>query len=175
MKTLLVAVQEVDRHVVSDAAGGQFNIVTATSLLEARIAMRCNIDGIVCGVHFNEGNMLSFLDDVRLNPKTANIPFVCVKGSAGRLHPESYVATMMVCRQREVEYIDLTQMIDQYGCEHAYGEMRKRLHDILSEQSRERTASLPAPGVDEGTGEPPASVASPLTSSCTGCSRYPSL
>ncbi|MDB5824588.1 MAG: hypothetical protein JWR21_3292 [Herminiimonas sp.] len=165
MKTLLVAVQKVDWQIVSNAARGEFNIVMATSLAEARNALRCKINAIVCGVHFNEGNMLSFLDEVRLNPGTADIPFVCVKGSAGRLHPESYVATMMVCRQREVEYIDLTQLIDQYGREHAYGEMRTRLHEILSGPSSERTASLPTPGADKGTGAP-ASVVNPATSSC---------
>ncbi|MDB5822034.1 MAG: hypothetical protein JWR21_738 [Herminiimonas sp.] len=132
MKTLLLAVRPEDRELVVDAAGGEFNAVIVTSLAEARSALAGQIDAIVCGVHFNEGNMLSFLDEVWADVKSKNIPFLCVKGAAGRLHPESYAATKMICEQRGVEFLDVTQMIEDMGRDHVYEKIRKRLHDILA-------------------------------------------
>lgn len=163
MKTLLVAVQEEDQELVSDVAAGEFDMVVVTSLPEARKALLGSIDAIACGVHFNEGNMLSFLDDVRANPKTENTPFLCVKGSDGRLHPASYVATKVICGQRDVEFIDVPQMIKQFGREHAYGEVRKRLHDILAEPSRDEGGTTPLAGTDYKHSETPSQSPPSLT------------
>lgn len=160
MKTLLIAVPPENRTMVSDAAAGEFNVVIVTSLQKARQALLNKIDAIVCGVHFNEGNMLAFLDEVRANAKTKNTPFLCVKDSNGRLHPASYAATKVICEQREVEFIDVTQMIEQFGREHVYGELRKRLHHILAGPYREGTA--PPPEMDymhrDATLQPPPSL-----------------
>jgi hypothetical protein len=135
MKTLLFAVRPEDRDLVTDAAAGEFDFVIVTSPAEAHAALAGHIDAIVCGVHFNEGNMLAFLDDVRTNAKTERTPFLCVKGADGRLHPESYAATKMVCEQRGVEFIDVTQMIKDLGRDYVFGELRKRLHAILAKPS----------------------------------------
>jgi hypothetical protein len=133
MKKLLLAVRPEDQELVLDAAADEFDAVIVTSLAEAQTALAGQVDAIVCGVHFNEGNMLSFLDDVRATARTAKTPFLCVKGADGRLHPESYAATKMVCQQRGVEFVDVTQMIADLGRDHVYGELRKRLHDILAD------------------------------------------
>jgi CheY-like chemotaxis protein len=142
MKTLLLAVRPEDQELVSDAAKGEFDVVLVTSLAQARTALAGDIDAIVCGVHFNEGNMLSFLDEVRANAKTVNTPFLCIKGTDGRLHAESYAATKMICQQRDVEYIDVTQMINDLGRGYVYGELRKRLHDILSKPCDAHSAEM---------------------------------
>lgn len=132
MKTLLVAVQAEDRDQASAIAAYEFRIYLASSPREALSMLDAvGIDGIVCGVHFNEGNLFEFLRLVRRHPRGASLPLMVVKVLDGRLHPESYRAVEMACEEEGIPYLDAGDLIRQCGTEAGYAKLRERICELL--------------------------------------------
>jgi hypothetical protein len=132
MKTLLVAVLSEDRAQVPGLAADAFTVCIASSLKEAKSVLDSGgIYGIVCGVHFNEGDFFEFLAMVRANPETSSLPFIVVKGAEGRLHPESYRVVEMACEQQRIPYLDATEMVQRLGIEAGNAELRRTIGHFL--------------------------------------------
>lgn len=133
MKTLLVAVRAEDRDQASVIAAHEFRIYLASSAREALSMLgAAGIDGIVCGLHFNDGDPFSFLHQVRSHPHGASLPFIVVKASeGGRLHSESYAAVEMACAQEGVPYLDGGELVRRYGPEVGYEQLRQKINELL--------------------------------------------
>lgn len=132
MKTLLVGVRAQDREQAAVIAGREFRIYLATSLAEGRSLLTVDdLDGIVVGVHFNDGDFFEFLNVARAIPRTAALPFIVVKAVEGRLRPDSYAAIAAACACEHVPYIDAAQMVRNDGTEEGYSRLRKRLLELL--------------------------------------------
>jgi PleD family two-component response regulator len=79
MKTLLVAVRAEDRDQASGRAADEFRIYLASTGKEALSMLDAvGIDGIVCGMHFNDGDPFEFLHKVRSHTLGASVPFIVV-------------------------------------------------------------------------------------------------
>lgn len=132
MKTLLVAVTPQDHDQASVIAAHQFRIYIASSTNEALSMLGCgDIDGIVAGVHFNDGNVFEFLRTVRTNPNYSKIPFIVVRAAHGRLRQDSYRAVEIACAQEGVAYIDGVELVARLGEDAGHAELRRRVQEIV--------------------------------------------
>jgi hypothetical protein len=132
MKTLLVAVQAEDRQQAAVIAAHEFRVYIASTAKEAVAMLPAKgLDGVVCGVHFNDGDPFSFFQQVRAHPGGSSLPFIVVKGADGRLHPQSYVAVEMACTQEQIPYLDAGMLVQQHGIEAGYAELRRRIAELL--------------------------------------------
>jgi hypothetical protein len=133
MKTLLVAVRAEDRDQASVIAAHEFRIYLASETAQALSMLSAgHIDGVVCGVHFNDGDPFTFRRLVRKHPQGVSLPFVIVRAAErGRLHAASYVAVELACAEEGIPYIDSSDLISKYGLTGGYAELRKRIRDLL--------------------------------------------
>jgi CheY-like chemotaxis protein len=132
MKTLLVAVRAEDKEQASVIAAHEFRVYLASTTKEALgMLSAIGLDGIVCGVHFNDGDPFEFLRQARRLPQAASLPFIMVKAVEGRLHAESYRAVEMACAQEGLPYLDAAELIRQYGPDVGYAKLRQLIAGIL--------------------------------------------
>lgn len=74
-KKVLLAARPTDLQLVSDALGGEFDLIICHSVLEATTHLDENIGFIACGVRFDSGQMFELLKAAKANPNTEAVPF----------------------------------------------------------------------------------------------------
>lgn len=132
MKTLLVAVTPQDGDHASVIAAYQFRIYLAFSMAQAMSTLGCgHIDGVVAGVHFNDGDVFEFLRAVRASPCFSEMPFIVVRAAQGRLHEDSYRAIQMACEHEDVVYLDVVDLVERFGLHAGHAELRRRVQEIV--------------------------------------------
>lgn len=89
------------------------------------------LDGIVCGVHFNDGDPFTFLQQVRNRPDGASLPFIVVKGADDVLSAKIYRAVEIACAQEKIPYFYVGVLVQQHGIEAGYAELRRLVAELL--------------------------------------------
>jgi hypothetical protein len=131
-----VAVRPQDLKVVSEALGTEFELVFCHSLAEAKAALNEDIGLIVCGVRFDEGQMLDLLRYVNGNAQTRSFPFFCIIG-AGRAFAsgslEAIKQAVLVLGANEI--VDLIDLRHRLGEAQAYETLREAIRKVLARAS----------------------------------------
>ena len=114
-----------------------FALSVCHSLAEAhKLLAEDRFDLILCGVNFDESRMFELLDDVKANPATKALPFVCIKVFQSILHAGSYDSVKKAGALLGVAtFIDLAQWRKEIGREQADAQLRSTLHQVILEAS----------------------------------------
>lgn len=75
-----------------------FDLVRATTLDQARLALQPPPQLVVCGCHFDEGRMYDLLRLVKATPGLGNVPFMAVRCVEGELDDALYESVKIAVR-----------------------------------------------------------------------------
>jgi hypothetical protein len=136
MKKLLVAIRPEDYTMLSDALGDEFDMTVCHTLADAKAALGSHINLIICGLHFDDGNMFPLLEHVRANPATSVTPFFCVKGAGGAMSPAIFKSVIIATERMGADgFVDVARLRGQLGDAHTYAVLREELHRILDKNA----------------------------------------
>jgi hypothetical protein len=132
-KRILVAVRHAGLKCICDALGSEFDVSVVHTVEEAQSRLVDDISAIVCGVHFDGGQMLDFLAYVKSRPDTRAIPFFVALGSdrgySGPIVNAIRIATGVLGSQG---FIDLSGFMNAAKQEQAYQNFRFGIREIAS-------------------------------------------
>jgi hypothetical protein len=135
MKKLLVAIRPDDIHIMEDVLAAEFQIILCHTLADARSALAESLDAIVCGLHFDDGNMFELLQLVRSSPATKTAPFFCIKGVGGELSPSIFKSIVIATEKMGADgFVDISDLAARLGERQAYDVVREALHHLLDEK-----------------------------------------
>lgn len=133
MKKILAAVRPDDVRLVTEILRPEFELAFCHTLSEARNALTQPYDAIVCGLHFDDGNMFELLQFVKSDPKTRPIPFFCIKGTGSPLSPSIFKSIVIAVEKTGAEsFVDVSDLAKTLGKENAYAVLKEALHTALT-------------------------------------------
>lgn len=116
-------------------------VVTLDQAIRELAAHR--FDLIICGIHFDNCQMLPLLQHCKNDPLLASIPFLCLRGYRGRLPESVYGQVGATTALLGGLYLDLTQKIDELGYERALEYLRNAIAQLLKEAYGDAKAMSP--------------------------------
>jgi hypothetical protein len=115
-----------------------YDVTIVTTLCEAYAALASvHFNLIVCGVHFDDGQMPLLLHHCRSEPRLNAIPFVGFRAHAGRLPEATYAHIREMTNLLGAVYVDLVHWIDTRGRERALSD----LNGVIATLLRDSTSS----------------------------------
>ncbi len=112
-------------------------IVSATTLEQARKSLQAPPALVVCGCHFDEGRMYDLLRHMKATPGLARIPFMAIRCVEGELEDALYESVKIAVRALGGNaFVDLLRWQRKYG----EAEAAHRLTVLV--QSLARTTNL---------------------------------
>ena len=116
------------------ALGENINVVVRHTCEDAKAALDDNIGLIVCGVHFDSGQMFEFLRFAKQHPKGKSVPFVVVLGETGRYSPAIIQGIERAVKVRGADvFFDIAKKIQDSGKEEAFKQIQQKILQRLSE------------------------------------------
>ena len=96
--------------------GQRLSVVPCTSLQAAKRAVFDSVDGVLCGLHFDDSRMFDFLRFMKAEPALKCIPFLCIKTLEGTLDPVFYQSVTIATRALGAAgFFDLAALNQELG------------------------------------------------------------
>ncbi len=131
-KKLLIASRPDVRPLALRALADHFELEFCYNLPDAINALERGADGILCGLHFGEGEFFDFLQHAKGNPATKAIPFFCLHGSEGRLSAPIQKSIEIAIKATGAErYIHMSRLRAELGDEEAFKKIRSMISELL--------------------------------------------
>lgn len=131
-KKLLLATRPDVRPLALRALADHFELEFCYNLNDAITALGHGVDGIVCGLHFGEGEFFDFLQHAKSNPGTRSIPFFCLHGSGGSLSTPIQKSIEIATKAAGAErYIQISKMRAELGDEEAFKKIRGLINELV--------------------------------------------
>ena len=131
-KKLLLATRPDVRPLALRALADHFELEFCYNLRDAINVLGSGVDGVLCGLHFGEGEFFDFLQYAKSNPDTKAIPFFCLHGSGGNLsapiQKSIEIATQAAGAER---YIQIAKLRAELGDEEAFKKIRNLINELL--------------------------------------------
>jgi CheY-like chemotaxis protein len=132
MERILIAAATDSAQAASQALKKDFALTFCTSLVDARSVLKDGFDLILCGLHFDEGRMFDFLREVKADPQTKSIPFLCIKSTDGMLSPAISQSIEIASHSLGANgFVDLFQWKAAHGDEEAYEKFRRLVIEVM--------------------------------------------
>jgi hypothetical protein len=132
MKNLLVAIRPDDVELMRSALAADFGLSFCHSLAAARAGLAAPVDAVICGLHFDDGNMFELLRQLRFQSDTRRLPFFCVKGAGNALSPAILKSILIATEKMGADgFADLPNLQRQYGDELAFEILRDAVHRMF--------------------------------------------
>ena len=113
---VLVAGTPLAIETLRRVAGGEVEIVAASSVDEALTRLNTGPDAIVCSVRFNESRMFDFLVRLRAMPQATEVPVICCRTLDAPLSAARYRAIALAA-----EALGAAVFIDMHTARRAHG------------------------------------------------------
>ena len=92
------------------------DVLSASTLDEAKAALAEHPDVVICGCHFDEGRMYDLLRHIKAQPALARVPFVAVRCLEGELDDALYESVKIAVRALGGNaFVDLPRWQRKYG------------------------------------------------------------
>jgi hypothetical protein len=131
-KKLLLATRPDVRPLALRALADHFELEFCYNMRDAVNALDRGVDGVLCGLHFGEGEFFDFLQHAKANPDTKAIPFFCLHGSEGNLsmpiQRSIEIATQAAGAER---YIQISKLRAELGDEKAFEKIRNLINELV--------------------------------------------
>ncbi|RZI42337.1 hypothetical protein EGT07_14085 [Herbaspirillum sp. HC18] len=129
---LLIAVRPEDVPQSSDVLGTEFDIVWCHAFKEAQAQLDAGVSMVVCGVHFDDGNVFDLLRYARSHPRIADVPFIIVLGADSRYSPAIVQSIRSASRLLGVTaFADLNRLAEKVGRERVRDVLRQGIRDTI--------------------------------------------
>ncbi|MDB5824564.1 MAG: hypothetical protein JWR21_3268 [Herminiimonas sp.] len=116
----------------SDVLQPLYDVTFVTTLDEAHTALASiNFDLIICGVHFDDGQMPLLLQHCKSDRRLNAVPFVGFRVRGGRLPESTYVHVREMTTLLGGVYVDLVHWIDSRGLEAALSDLKAEIATLL--------------------------------------------
>jgi hypothetical protein len=113
-----------------------YDVTFVTTLEQAHAALAAdNFDLIICGVHFDDGQMPLLLQHCKTEPRLQPVPFVGFRALGGRLPESTYVQIRKMTTLLGGVYVDLFHWIDTRGSERALSDLKGVIATLLRERT----------------------------------------
>lgn len=113
-----------------------YDVTFVTTLDEARDALAANnFDLIICGVHFDDGQMPLLLQYCKTEPRLNHVPFVGFRALGGRLPESTYAQIRKMTTLLGGVYVDLFHWIDTLGRERALSDLKGVIATLLRDSA----------------------------------------
>lgn len=131
MKTLLVAVNPDDEEAIRSALGDEYRLRVCHTLPAVRHAFD-GVDGVVCGLHFDEGKLFALLEMLNAAGLSATLPVLCVKDAGGRLSASIHKSiAIAVGRMGARGFADLGELRAEHGDARARDMLRRAVRELV--------------------------------------------
>jgi hypothetical protein len=131
-KKLLLATRPEVRPLALRALADYFELEFCYNLKDAINTLDRGVDGVLCGLHFGEGDFFDFLQHAKSSAATKTIPFICLHGSGGNLSTPIQrsieIATMAAGAER---YIQISKLRAELGDEAAFEKIRNIINELV--------------------------------------------
>lgn len=129
---IFVGVSPQAQEIVSNALGGEFELIFCNSLDHARTLLLKPVDVIACTVRFDGSRMFDLLRYVRSNPPTMSIPFIGLRVTQGALPIHEVAAATTAARLLGAnEFADFRSWMTDLGEEAASEKLRATIRQFL--------------------------------------------
>jgi hypothetical protein len=131
-KKLLLATRPDVRPLALRALADHFELEFCYNLRDAIKALGGGVDGVLCGLHFGEGEFFDFLQYAKSNPDTKSIPFFCLHGSEGNLSTPIQRSIEIATKAAGAErYLQISKMRAEMGDEPAFEKIRGIINELV--------------------------------------------
>jgi hypothetical protein len=110
----------------------EYDVTFVTTLDEAHAALSAvDFQLVICGVHFDDGQMPLLLHYCQTEPRLKSVPFVGFRAHAGRLPESTYVQIRKMTTLLGGFYVDLVHWTDTRGRERALSDLKGVIATLL--------------------------------------------
>jgi len=136
-RAVLVAVAPAALGDASELLSADFALVPVRTLQEARARLaRGGIDAIVSCIHFDDSRMPMLLDEVKHDPRTRDLPFICCRFLPTVLPGLVLHATSQACEALGAQdFIDVFELLGTTGAAATAERLKQCLQRAASSRS----------------------------------------
>jgi hypothetical protein len=134
-KKILIADNAHGIAALHNILGETVELIEATTFTEAVDALRNPVDGVICGVHFDESRMFNLLAHTRADERTRAIPFLVFRDQQSELDATFFRSLeISVSSFGSAAFVDLFSLKDKFGVRNADAQLRDKIFALISSE-----------------------------------------